>query len=283
MADKSHERECLDKVIKCKNTSGNYAKQIHSILKLNKDNITENERPDFIVKLEDGAIGIEHCQVDVLFKTKKHSAHSLMREQESRGLRKINDYKQHPDKLDEEIENGQSMEFALGMVEERFDARKEFNYSAFIDNFKDVCYNHNDKCVVYKERIIQNYSQCLLMCLMEIPYPNTLTYLITDKNNHKKEQALKGMPITEDIIHIIQNMDCFDVVIMCLYCYDDPNNSSKSYVLYFDPKAMPECIKQQNIRLYKQFDYPHKENIKLSYIKTEEGFDISASVSNSKE
>ena len=91
MADKSHERECLDKVIKCKNTSGNYAKQIHSILKLNKDNITENERPDFIVKLEDGAIGIEHCQVDVLFKTKKHSAHSLMREQESRGLRKIND------------------------------------------------------------------------------------------------------------------------------------------------------------------------------------------------
>ena len=44
---------------------------------------------------------------------------------------------------------------------------------------KDVCYNHNDKCVVYKERIIQNYSQCLLMCLMEIPYPNTLTYLIS--------------------------------------------------------------------------------------------------------
>lgn len=73
MADKSHERECFDRVIKCKNVSGDYAKKLHNILKLNKENIIESERPDSIIKLEDGAIGIEHYQVDVLFKTKRTS------------------------------------------------------------------------------------------------------------------------------------------------------------------------------------------------------------------
>lgn len=83
-------------------------------------------------------------------------------------------------------------------------------------------------------------------------------------------------------MHIIQNMDSFDVVIICLYCYDNPDKISKSIVLYFNPKTMIECVKQQNIKLYKEFDYPHKEKVEFSYTKTEEGFNISATITPPK-
>lgn len=282
MGIKSKERECLDRIIKCKNVTGKFATDIHNILVQCKDDITDSERPDFIIKLEDITIGIEHCMVDVLFKVKKHSAQSLIREQESISKRKIDEYKKSPETLDEEIKNGKSMEFVIEMLSERFKRREKFQYSVFINNFQTVCNNHNDKCDIYRKNISQNKEQSFLACIVEIPYPSTTSYLITDTQYNERVQAVKGFPITNDILNITESMDNFDIVIICMYCYDSPNNRENTKVLYFVPKNIQQDIKQQNIKPFIKFDYTMKDNIALSYEKIEGGYNLFANVTLNK-
>lgn len=281
MGIKSKERECLDRIIKFKNVTGKFATNIHNILVQCKDDVTDSERPDFIIKSEDITIGIEHCMVDVLFKVKKHSAQSLIREQENISKRKIDEYKKSSETFDEEIKNGKSMEFVIGMLEERFKRRKNFQYSVFIDNFQTICNNHNDKCDIYRKNISPNKKQSFLACIVEIPYPSTTSYLITDTQYHERVQAVKGFPITNDILNIIENMDNFDIVIICMYCYDSPNNRKNTNVLYFVPKNIQQGIKQQYIKPFIKFDYPMKDNVTLSYERIDNGYTLFANITSS--
>lgn len=72
MADKKKELECIEKVLNCKTVKGQFARDKRETLIQKKEYIDcSGERTDIIIKDDSGVIGIEHCQVDVLFKTKK--------------------------------------------------------------------------------------------------------------------------------------------------------------------------------------------------------------------
>ena len=72
MADKKKELECLEKVLNCKTVKGQFARDIRKALLQKKEYIDySGERPDIIIQDDSEVIGIEHCQVDVLFKKKR--------------------------------------------------------------------------------------------------------------------------------------------------------------------------------------------------------------------
>ena len=79
MADKKKEQECLKKVLRCGTVKGQFARDIRKILLQKKEYIEySGERPDIIIQDDSEVIGIEHCQVDVLFRKKKKKAQSMV-------------------------------------------------------------------------------------------------------------------------------------------------------------------------------------------------------------
>ena len=90
--------------------------------------------------------GIEHCQVDELFKIKKRKAQSMVDSQRKNCENQVKKY-MDKDLLDADIKSGAALEPVFEMVEERFALRNDFDYSVFIDNFRRVCKSHNDQCM----------------------------------------------------------------------------------------------------------------------------------------
>lgn len=269
---KSKERECLNKVIDIKDVNGKLAQTTHKLLVELKDKIVDSERPDFIAETNSYVIGIEHCLVDVFFKIKRKQAHSLIRTQENEAQKKIDEYKEHPDLLEKDIHDGTAAKFTKKMLEERFDHKTNFNYSSFIDNFQDVCSDHDNKCNVYRKNIFREKKQNVLGCIVEIPYPSSIDYLITDMNLNERRQTIKGVPFTSDMLQIIGNMTNFDFVIICMYCYDFPDNKKMNKVYYFAPHDVKEGVEQQKIRIHKKFDYFIKDAITITCEQTENGY-----------
>ena len=115
-----------------------------SFLPRGDDKIFEFERPDFVIERDDLIIGVEHCLVDLLFKTKRKQVHSITREQENRGINRINAYKDNPSLLDNDIKKGDAAKFVLGMVEEKTNAQGGFDYIRFIDSFQKILSEHSD-------------------------------------------------------------------------------------------------------------------------------------------
>lgn len=261
---KSREQECFEKVLRCRTVKGKFASDIHKIFADKKDCIDySGERPDIIINTDMEIIGIEHCRVDMLFNIKKKKAQSMIGTQQSKGERLVKKYK---DKqlLDEDINNGTALKSVLDMVEERFEHRNKFDYSAFINNFRRVSRVHNDNCKEYREHMqkISSGKEYTLACLIEIPYSKENVYQIMDSNG-SRVQALKGIPITKDMLFAIHNMKGFDFVIICMYCFDNPNEKKDIVCYYFLPCAVKEGIKQQRIKPAISFDLNEKLNIKF--------------------
>ncbi|MCM1166655.1 MAG: hypothetical protein NC299_14255 [Lachnospiraceae bacterium] len=278
MGVKSKERECLDKVINSKNVVGDFATGIHRFLVANKENIVDSESPDFIIETDSEVIGIEHCLADVLFGVKHNDTQSLVRTQEGRATKKINDYKEHPDKFEKDLENGQAMGFVEGMVKERFDRREKFEYPKFISNFKRVCLDHNSKCDEYRNNVTEKLGKITrLACIIEIPYPNTNVYLLTDTLHREHEQALQALPFTYDMLNIIEKMNGFDFVVVCMYCFDSSGRKKGTKVYIFNTKKVQFCIKQQNIKPFVRFDYPNKYGVSINSKRVDGGYKITAS------
>ena len=149
MADKTKELECLEKVLKCKNVKGQFARNIRKVLLQKKEYIDcSGERPDIVIQDDSEVVGIEHCQVDVLFKIKKKKAQSMIGKQNNQIHELVKKYKDEK-LLEKDISNGKALTSFLKLVKERFDHKNLFNYPDFIENFRRVCVEHNNNCGVY--------------------------------------------------------------------------------------------------------------------------------------
>lgn len=270
MADKKKELECLEKVLNCKTVKGQFARDKRETLIQKKKYIDcSGERPDIIIKDDSGVIGIEHCQVDVLFKTKKKKAQSMVGKQNNQINELVEKYKDE-ELLEKDVSNGTALTSVLELVEERVDHINSFNYSDFIRNFKRVCGEHNNNCEVYRERLnaIAAGKNITLACLVEIPYLKEKVYCITDAKG-TRNQAIRGLPITEDMLLAIQNMKGFDFVILCMYCLNNPKKEKDIICYFFSPRAVAQGIKQQNIKpvcsfeLQPSFGLPFKTDVRF--------------------
>lgn len=257
MADKNKELECLEKVLNCKTVKGQFARDIREALIQKKEYIDcSGERPDIIIQDDSEVIGIEHCQVDVLFKMKKKKAQSMIGKQNNQINELIEKYKDE-ELLEKDISNGTALTSVLELVEERVDHKNLFNYSDFNRNFKRVCGEHNNNCEVYRERLnaIAAGKSITLACLVEIPYSKETVYRITDAKG-TRDQAIRGLPITEDMVLAIQNMTGFDFVILCMYCLNNPKKEKDIICYFFLPRAVGQGMKQQNIKPVFSFELP---------------------------
>ena len=268
MADKSKELECLEKVLNCKTVKGQFARDIRVALLQKKEYIDcSGERPDIVIQDDFEVIGIEHCQADVLFKTKRKKAQSMVGKQNSQISGLVEKYKDE-ELLEKDISNGKALTSFLKLVKERFDHKNSFNYPDFIENFRRVCGEHNNNCGVYRENLntIAAGKNISLACLVEIPYSKETVYRISDANGIR-EQAINGLPITGDMILTIQNMKAFDFVILCMTCIDYPKKEKDIICYFFSPRAVGQGIKEQNIKpvysfeLLNPFGFPYKTDV----------------------
>ena len=244
MADKNKELECLEKVLNCKTVKGQFARAIRQALFQKKEYINcSGERPDIIIRDDFEVIGIEHCQVDVLFKIKKKKAQSMIGKQNSQIHELVKKYKDK-ELLEKDISNGKVLTSFLKLVKERFNHKNSFKYLDFIENFRRVCVEHNNNCGVYKENlnVIAAGKNISLGCLVEIPYSKERAYRVGDANG-TRDQAINGLPITGDMLLTIQNMNGFDFAILCMYCLDQPKKEKDIICYFFLPRAVAQCIK----------------------------------------
>lgn len=261
MADKNKELGCLEKVLNCKNVKGQFARDIHGALFQKKEYIDySGERPDIIIQDGTEVIGIEHCQVDVLFKKK---AQSMVGKQNNQINGLVEKYK-NEELLEKDISNGTALTSALKLVEERFDYRNLFKYFDFIENFRRVCGEHNNNCEVYREKLnaIAAGKNITLACLVEIPYSKETIYRIADAKG-TRNQAINGLPITRDMLLAIQNMNGFDFVMLCMYCLDNPKKEKDIICYFFLPRAVVQGIKQQSVRPVYSFGLPFKTDVRF--------------------
>ena len=270
MADKNKELECLEKVLRCTTIKGRFARDIRDVLVRKKEYIDcSGERPDIIIQDDSEVIGIEHCQVDVLFKMKKKKAQSMIGKQNNQINELIEKYKDE-ELLEKDISNGTALTSALQLVEERVDHKNLFYYSDFNRNFKRVCGEHNNNCAVYRERLnaIAAGKSITLACLVEIPYSKEMVYRITDAKG-TRYQAIRGLSITKDMLLVIQNMKGFDFVILCMYCLNNPKKEKDIICYFISPRAVGQGIKQQNIKsvysfeLQPSFELPFKTDVRF--------------------
>ena len=98
------------------------------------------ERPDIVIQDDSEVVGIEHCQVDVLFKIRKKKAQSMIGKQKNQFNKLVEKYKDE-ELLEKDISNGNALTSVLKLVEEKVDHKNSFNYSDFIGNFKRVWEN----------------------------------------------------------------------------------------------------------------------------------------------
>ncbi|MBP5495239.1 MAG: hypothetical protein J6X97_09085 [Lachnospiraceae bacterium] len=275
MANKVKEFKCLEKVIKCWNNKGKIASNLHQILVNNRKLIDyDNERPDIIINSETEVMGIEHCRADMFFRIKRKRAQSMIGIHESEGEKLVEKYEDE-ELLDEDIRNGNALNSILSIVEDGFDIRNNFKYENFIDNFKRVCNEHNNKSKDYRVRLneIAKNKQYTLACLIEIPYTKERNYYIKDSKGLRK-QSLNGIPITWDMLKTIQGMQGFDFVILCMYNLYDVESVQDYVCYYFVPKFIEVCIKQQIINPVNSFGltkYPHISFPPDKYSIDEEG------------
>ncbi len=270
MADKIKELECLEKVLNCKTVKGQFARDIRGALLQKKEYIDySGERPDIIIQDDSEVIGIEHCQVDVLFRKKKKKAQSMVGKQNNQIKEVIEKYKDE-ELLEKDISNGTALTSVLKLVEERVDYRNLFKYSDFIENFRRVCGEHNNNCEIYREKLnaIAAGKNITLACLVEIPYSKETVYHITDVNG-TRNQAIHGLLMTIDMLLAIQSMNGFDFVILCMYCLNDPKKEKDIICYFFLPRAVVLGIKQQNIKpiysfeLLNAFGLPFKTDVRF--------------------
>lgn len=258
MSDKSNELECLKKVLKYKAIKGQFAKSLYKKISQKEESIDcTSERPDIIIQTDTEIIGIEHCQVDMLFKIKRKKAQSMVGIQKSKSEKLIEKYKDK-DLLEKDIKNNTAVSSILDIIEESFEYQDNFDYLAFMNNFRRVTREHNKNCNDYRNQLKANAPEKphFLGCLVEIPYLEEKKYIIIDTKG-KRSQSLRGIPITTDILQSIQDMKGFDFVILCMWCIDNPKKEKDIVCYYFSPCKIAENIKQQSIKPVSSFELPN--------------------------
>ncbi len=263
MGNKEKEIKCLHNVIHSTKIIGSFSKQFHDLLKNSELLSEEFERPDYVFKIINEIYGIEHCQADLLIHEKKRKTHNLLDIHNTEMNKIISKYDGNPDLLDEEIDNGKALKKPLELVEERMNKISDFNYDDFINNFRKVCSDHNDKCPLYVDHISAVYKTAPIFigCLVEVHYPKIRKYIITDLKGNTRGQALHHPPITADMVNIISSMKNFKYVILYMHEIEINGKKPNYYICYISPKDAWKSIRNQFIPCVKRFELGNPFNI----------------------
>lgn len=262
MGRKVFEKNCFEGLKSVEKVFGHAAKQIYNFIFEQTENVDfEHEKPDIRIIRDDCVIGLEHFLTDVIFGESEKQ--SLTRTEDSKINEAVNKYKDNKELLDQDMKNGKAPNIVFQLVSDRINREKNYDYKQFIENFRNVSNNHNNKCNIYRENLKKvaqenNVENILLGCLIEIPYPQTSEYVLCS-GNKKWRQRMNGIPITKDMLLAIQNMKNFDFIIIYMYCYDSFRNKNKrTRVCYcFYPNRVALDIREQGLseKIF-SFNYP---------------------------
>ena len=269
MGSKEKEKECFKRLLKCKSVFGSLAQSFHKELCTNTLVIDDSgECPDLIIANSEIVFGIEHFQVDELFEIHRDKAKSLVGSQQNKCQQLVDKY-HDKDLLDQDIKTGKAISPILDMVEERERSRSSFDYGLFISNCNRICKSHNLRTSAYKERItaISFGKKEKIYCLLEIPFLKVPYYWVTDAGG-KRKQAIKGIPITKDILTLIEAMTGFDCVILCIHPLEEPPKGKHNICYYFDPKNVRDCATSQGIHIFNTFALPNDSNFHFDKSRT---------------
>ncbi len=283
------EKISLERVLSCKTITGLYARNILKLLSNNTSVDSDGECPDIIIQTETHTIGVEHCQVDVLFKPVKDKAQSMVETHNRKRELLVKKYSDGSSNLEKDIENGEAIKPILDIIEDMYEHNEDFSYVNFINNFNRVCIKHNNNVQKYMERLngLSAGKQELMICLIDIPYPKVKNYIIVD-NKAERNQSIIGIPITNGILRIIERMNRFDSVIISMYPLSGSQKKKNNVCYYFDPQNINDSVRQQHIKpidffaLPHSFGLPYKTNVKFpmeKYVKGKDSITITAEIS----
>lgn len=245
MGKKEVEIDCFNRLINSIPKEKTKARFYYNLIKSANNCSSDNERPDFILEDVDYVLGLEHCMVDGLY-NEHYDSH--FRKKNNKINQVVREYAR-----DKDIENG--LEATKDIIMSEYDSYNIFNYMDFIKKFEHICMHHNKKC--FDEKILgyrsnigkYNKRKKYLGCLIEIPLPDIHGgYIIKIKDN-EHVQILNNIPVTKDMVSIIQKMDGFDFVVICAY------SQRFSIATYFDREDIQTSIKEQRIKLVDEFRY----------------------------
>lgn len=255
MGNKKTEKNCLDIVKKC-SAIGDFAKSVKQLLITEPD--PKGERPDFL--FDGDSVGVEHFLTDVIFGVKHKEAQSIERKNSSNITKKINYYHENPNKLEADIDNGIAPKFLEDIINSEINGVSEFVYTKYIKNFKK-CYDEH-----YANRSVYRSKCKKLGFLIELPYPQEQSFIVSSHGTIRKQRILT-LPITTDMLeHIRKNSD-LDFVILCLRPIHSSGKMNECKAIYINPKDVDSSVKVQGIDIYDTFDYlvkfPNKDVVQL--------------------
>lgn len=250
---KSTEWICLDKT---RNYISHAPKASKYILELLSGNVTDSERPDFLIKNKVGVIGVEHFLIDTMIGRKK-SARSRLRTSEVRRIF---------DKYHGVIEGNE--ENALNeietIVQSDVDAIQNFDYQKFISEFERIVKEHAKNVREYK-KLHENIVK--LAFLIEIPISKNKMVGISI-SGERDIITDNRFPITVGMLEVLKEiLDKVDYVIISIVREDC---TKLPYAVYaIDGSKFEESIAAQLKEIYQSFTYswqemPVKAKIKLN-------------------
>lgn len=219
--------------------------------------VIEDERPDFIID----SVGLEHFLIDVIT-----NDCSINRKQFTSIQKKIDYYKIHPNKLDEDIAFDKASKYVQDIINEQIGGISSFNYKVFADNFQRVFDKHYKNIPIYRRKCNT------LGFLIEIPYIKPIGshgYIITDKGE-KRNQVVKTIPITKDMIRCFKYTDNVDFIILCIIPVNFKSDYSECQIIKIDMDGVEQDIRKHGMIICDEFDFSIKfANKDIIHLKTE--------------
>lgn len=206
---------------------------------------SKSERPDFVLKSEDGYLGVEHFFVDTLLQKQKgkETYGSYNRQLTGKMDATYNKYKDgaikgNEDKALREIEN---------IINSSFEAQSNFSYSIFEKEFFRVVKDHIKNIPEYRKNLSDKTKHIGFVCEVDIP-SDSFCWNVYEKGKCHK-QAIKGIPLTETIWMFIQTnlyMEIFDFFAFTVIPTYKPEKAKSIYL-----------TKTSRPKTYESFTYPY--------------------------
>ena len=236
---KKTEKDCLEKTRAYLPFAMCEKKQIINML---VGETEDSERPDFLIRNDNGCIGVEHFLVDTLLSQKRDSR---TRTRFSELERTYNRYHNNID--GNEISALKEIE---KIVQSDVDAIQFFDYPLFIKEFNRILFDHAGKVAEYKS-IHAEISKLIL--LIEIPVAKNRMIGI---NQEEQKVEIKGarFPLTIEMLRSLKAVSKkVDYIVLSIMRED---YKDRSFVVYaFDSEKFDENVADQIQDLYYCFSY----------------------------
>lgn len=145
---------------------------------------------------------------------------------------------------------------AVGMTYVHIDALSDprANYASFIREYGVKCRNAHLGRDKYNSALSKFGKTITLICIIDIPYmSDSAMYKIYDSINKSYSKISNHLPLSKEMLQIIQLMNTYDVVILNTHCIND-NRTKRVDVKYFIPRSIGSGLQQQNVTYCKYFE-----------------------------